>query len=171
MTFTEICRTRRSIRRFSPQPLTPVEWRAVIADTLHAPSAGNLQSYEIVSVRDPAKRAELAAAALDQEYVAQAPVVLVFLALPQVAEEEYGMRGAELYAVQDATIACTYAMLSAHAHGLGAVWVGAFQAELVAVTVGAVPGDLPVAMLAIGHADESPRARPRKLAAEMVREL
>jgi site-specific recombinase XerC len=40
---------------------------------------------------------------------------------------KYRERGARLYAIQDATIACAFAMLAATALGLGTVWVGAFD--------------------------------------------
>jgi nitroreductase len=36
-----------------------------------------------------------------------------------------------LYCIQDATIACTYAMLAATALGLSTVWVGAFDEKIV----------------------------------------
>jgi nitroreductase len=62
----------------------------------------------------------------------------------------YGERGI-LYAIQDATIACTYMMLAAHAGGLQSCWVGAFDEEEVKEVLD-LPGHLrPVAMLAVGR--------------------
>ena len=45
-----------------------------------APSSGNLQSYQLVVVRDDAQRAALARAAAGQDWIASAPIVLVWLA-------------------------------------------------------------------------------------------
>ncbi|MDD1675740.1 MAG: nitroreductase family protein, partial [Methanomicrobiales archaeon] len=67
----------------------------------------------------------------------------------------YGDRG-RLYAVQDATIACTYLMLAAHARGLQTCWVGAFQEEEVRSILD-IPGEMrPVALLTVGRGSVPP---------------
>lgn len=74
---------------------------------------------------------------------------------------KYRQRGAGLYSVQDATIACAYAQLAATELGLGTVWVGAFDDDAVAKAVNAKPDWKPVAILPIGYAAEAPAATPR----------
>jgi len=62
----------------------------------------------------------------------------------------YGERGI-LYAIQDATIACTFMMLAAHAAGLKSCWTGAFDEEEVKEVLD-LPSHLrPVALLAVGR--------------------
>jgi len=85
-----------------------------------APSAGNLQAYEIYSVSRRATLEALAQASLGQGFVAQAPVTLVFCANPARTVRRYGKRGTSLYRIHDATIACAYAQLAATALGLAA---------------------------------------------------
>jgi nitroreductase len=118
----------------------------VLAAANAAPSAGNLQGYEIFRVTHEKERAALAHAALDQFFVAQAPVVLVFCANQARSAAKYRERGARLYAIQDATIACAFAMLAATALGLGTVWVGAFDDAAVRRVLGC-HDLLPVAIL------------------------
>ena len=127
-----------------------------------APSAGNLQAYEIYLIRKKAALRALAAAALDQVFVAGAPLALVFCAHPARGTHRYGERGRRLYAVQDATIACTYAMLAATAPGLATVWIGAFDDNGVLSVIGEPEGQIPVAILPIGYADETPDPTPRR---------
>ncbi len=168
MDFFEAVRQRRSIRAFSKQPVAPEAVEKILAAANEAPSAGNLQSYEIyVLVGDPAQL-ELARAAWDQFFIAGAPVVLVFCTHAARAKQRYGKRGEQLYAVQDATIACTFAMLAATTLGLGTVWVGAFHTDEVRRTIGAPPGIEPVAILPIGYAAEEPASPGRRRLDDLV---
>ena len=81
-----------------------------------APSAGDLQAYEIVVVRHAAVRSCLAVAAHGQAFLAKAPVVLVFLA---EWAARYVTRGERRFCIQDATLAACHAQLAAAALGLG----------------------------------------------------
>ena len=168
MEFEELLRQRKSVRSFGPRPITEGELSAILAAINIAPSAGNLQAYEVVCVQDGTTKKALAEAALGQSFVADAPVVLVFLANPARSSRKYGTRGAHLYCVQDATIACAFAHLRVADLGLASVWVGAFDDDAVAAAVGAPEGLLPVAMLPIGQGAESPRPRPRRGEADLV---
>lgn len=162
MEFEELLRRRRSIRDFETRPVEPEKIRALLEAADLAPSAGNLQAYRMVVVTDRAVRRSLAEAAYGQEFVARAPVSIVFLADPGRAAGRYGERGRSLYSVQDATIACAHAHLRAADLGLGSVWVGAFDDAAVARAVGAPPGLRPVAVLPVGYPAESPPPRPRR---------
>jgi nitroreductase len=72
--------------------------------------------------------------------------------------------------VQDATIACTFAMLAAKALGLATVWVGAFDEDAVRIALG-IPKELrPVAMLPVGYAAKKPRITPRRELGDLVHE-
>ena len=102
-----------------------------------APSAGNRQAYQVVIVRNAARKRALATAAAHQDWIGHAPVVLVFLADEERSATKYHDRGRHLYAVQDATIAAVYAQLALQAAGLASCWVGAFHEDDVARIVGA----------------------------------
>ena len=160
---------RRSVRDFLPGPVAPAQLETVLRAAQAAPSAGNLQSYAIVVVSSESSRRALARAALDQECVARASHVLVFLQDLQRASSHYGRRGRELYSVQDATIACCHAHLAAAALGLGSCWIGAFHPEQVRDVVRA-PDDMPpIAMLALGHPASRPEDPGRRPSSEIVR--
>ncbi len=168
MEFFEVIRKRHSVRNYQPRPIEATQLQAILEAANRAPSAGNLQAYQIYAVTSPAARLALAQAALDQEFLAQAPLDLVFCAYPSRSALRYGRRGANLYALQDATIACAFAMLAATALGLGSVWVGAFDEERVRRALGAPKDLLPVAILAIGHAAETPLPTPRRQLRDLV---
>lgn len=161
-------RMRRSVRRFDRRPIPREVLRSILDAADAAPSAGDLQAYKIVCVQDASTRCALAEAAQQQIFVAQAPVVLVFLADTERSSARYGWRGAELYGVQDASIACAYAQLQAHVLGLGSTWVGAFDERTVAHLLQAPKGMRPVAMLPLGYPAEQPEGSPRRGVAELV---
>ena len=97
MEFREIASTRRSVRSFSSQPVEEEKLSRILAVMNSAPSAGNLQAFEVCVVRDAARRKALSEAALSQGFLAAAPVVLVFCANKIRSATRYGERE-ELYA-------------------------------------------------------------------------
>jgi nitroreductase len=135
-----------------------------------APSAGNLQSYKVYVVRNDEAKDEIMMASSDQECIVQAPLVLIFCAVRN-PNLKYGERGADLYSVQDATIAAAYAQLAATEEGLGTVWVGAFDSLEVARIINADSYEVPVALIPLGYPADNPRPRERKPIAELMKEV
>jgi nitroreductase len=168
MDYFELIQTRRSIRSFARKPVEEAKLQRILEAARQAPTAGNLQAYEIYVAQSAEVRSALAAAALSQEFIRQAPVALVFCAFPRRSSARYGDRGARLYALQDATIACTFAMLAAAALGLGTVWVGAFRDEEVWKAIGSPRDQHPIAILPVGYPAESPAPTDRRPLKEFV---
>ena len=168
MDFFKTVEDRRSMRKYTGIPVEEEKLHKILETANKAPSAGNLQGYEIYIVRKLEQRQALVKAAWDQEFLAEAPVVLVFCADPARSAVKYGERGATLYAIQDATIACAYSQLAAKAQGLDTVWVGAFDTPTVARLLESPPRLIPVAMLPVGAPGETPAARPRKPLRELL---
>lgn len=170
MEFFEVVRRRRSTRAYAARPVEADKLDKILEAANAAPSAGNLQAYEIYRVTDRERKRALAKAAWDQTFVV-APELLVFCAHPARSAPRYRQRGEKLYAVQDATIACTFAMLAATAQGLATVWVGAFNDDAVRRALGAPAGHVPVAMLPIGYAAETPELTLRRPLEDLVHEV
>lgn len=146
---------RHCVRDFSSAEVPAAALSRALDLAKLAPSAGNLQAFRVVLVRERAQKLALAAAALDQDFAA-APVVAVFLADEDASAQKYGTRGARLYAVQDATIAAAFFELTLVGEGLASSWVGAFEEAAVAEVVGASGTALrPVALLPLGFPDAS----------------
>jgi len=168
MDYFEAVKTRHSIRAFQKKPIEEEKIYRIIENINLAPSAGDLQAYEVIVVKDPMLKDKLAKAALDQTFVSEAPVCFVFVAYPERSSKKYGRRGSELYCVQDATIAATYAMLTVTALGLSSTWVGAFDEEAAARAVGVTGNKRPIAILAVGYAGESPEITSRRPVSNIV---
>ena len=167
--FTTV-RHRQSIRKYQPDmPIEPTKLHAILEMACAAPSAGDLQSYRIIVVRDLADRQALVHAAHQQTFIAEAPVCLVFCADPARSETAFGERGAKLYAMQDATIAAAYAQLAIVAAGLGSTWVGYFEEDRVCAALQLEPGLEPLALLSLGYPAELPEASSRRRLDEVVK--
>ncbi len=164
----EAIKTRRSVRAFTKQDVPNEVVLKLIDAARWAPSAGNIQPWEFVIVRNPDVKRKLAAAALHQTFIEEAPVVVVVCADQFRSERGYGSRGAGLYCLQDTAAATQNLLLAAHALGLGACWVGAFYEREVSEALKVPKGVRPVAILPIGHPAESPSPRPRRPLSEIV---
>jgi len=168
MDYFETVKARHSIRAFESRPVEDEKLRRIIETVNLAPSAGDLQAYEVVVVKDARRKKQLADDALGQGFVAEAPVCLVFLACPERSSRKYGRRGSELYCIQDTTIAASYAQLAATALGLASTWVGAFNEDAAAKTVKAPASKRPIIILPIGYPAETPDITPRRAIREIV---
>jgi nitroreductase len=171
MEFFEVVRARHSIRAFEPREIEQEKLDKILETANRAPSAGDLQAYEIYLVRDPEKKAGLVRAAWGQSFIAEAPVVLVFCANPARSGVKYGERGRTLYALQDATIAAAHVQLAVTALGLGSVWVGAFSEPTASEVLGLPAGLRPIAIMPIGYPAETPTPTPRRSLADLVHEI
>ncbi|MCD6432115.1 nitroreductase family protein, partial [Candidatus Bathyarchaeota archaeon] len=77
MDVLEAIKGRRSIRAFKSQAVSTEIVEKLIDAARWAPSAGNIQPWEFIIVRNPEIKRNLAKAALNQSFIEEAPVVIV----------------------------------------------------------------------------------------------
>ncbi|MBD3263423.1 nitroreductase family protein, partial [Candidatus Woesearchaeota archaeon] len=135
-----------------------------------APSAGNTQEWEFVTVRKRQAKEKLAEASFEQAYVAKAPVIIVSCANLDEIGRAYGKRGRDLFSVQDSALATQNLMLAAHDMGLGTCWIGSFDEKKVQDIL-VLPGHVrPLAIVLVGYPESGTRQLPRKRVSEVVHE-
>ena len=161
--------TRKSVRSFSSEPVTDEQIETLLKVMVAAPSAGNLQPWRIIVVRDPEVKKALARGALDQQFIAEAPVVFVVCRVPDASAWRYGERGRHLYSIQDTAAMTENLLVAAHAMGLGGCWVGAFDEERVAKSLDCPQGVIPTAIIPIGHPKREPKKPGRRPLNRVVR--
>ncbi len=167
----ETIEARQSVRAYQSKEIPVEDLDAILSAANQSPSAGNLQAYEIYITRDTGVKRALAKAAWNQDFLAQAPVVLIFCTHPARSTTRYGKRGQQLYCLQDSTIAVAYAQLAATALGFATCWVGAFDDEGVTRAIGLPPGQQPVAILPVGYPAESPQRTSRRSLTDLVHDV
>lgn len=159
--FLEFLKSRSSVRIYDKEPLAEDEIGYILKCAGTAPSAGNLESWDVIVITDEEVKAALAEAAFDQAHVEQAGAIFVVCANYVRSMSRYGERGI-LYGLEDAIIACTYMMLAAHAKRLHSCWTGAFHDDEVREILGLPQHIRPVALLAVGKG-QTPAVRTGRM--------
>jgi len=164
MQVMQAIRERRSVRAYQDRPVPEDVLTRLLEALRLAPSGGNRQLWKFVVVTDPAIRAELAAAARNQKFVAQAPVVIAGVGLSPDRVMSCGVPGDPV----DVAIALDHLTLAAVEEGLGTCWVGAFDQDAVRRILGIPATAKVVELMALGYPDDAPRPKSRKSLAEIV---
>lgn len=102
---------RRSIREYSEEPVLDEAVESLIKAAQFAPTAMNRREIEFVVIRDQKVKDDLRAA-LEQDFIAKAPVLILMAANPETG----------MLPDQDIALASGFIMIQAAALGLGTVW-------------------------------------------------
>lgn len=188
---------RRATTHFTDEGVTDEYLDAILACAAQAPSGYNLQPWRFIVVRDPQNRARLRKAAMDQEKVTEAPVVVIALGmkeswrehLDEIFEEgvrrgitkadeaEKGKRAAlqflarqamDVWVTRHTMIATTYLMLAAEAYGFATAPMEGFDPQAVRREFEIPEEAEVVALVAIGRAKAPIKAYPGRLAIEKL---
>lgn len=122
MNLIKAIRTRRSIRKYTDEPVGDDMIREILDAAMMAPSAGNSQPWQFIVVNDRATLDSMADLHPYLKMVTQAPVGIIVCA--DLSKEKFPG-----YWVQDCSAAMQNLLLAAHALGLGAVWTGIHPME------------------------------------------
>lgn len=160
MSILKIIKERRSIRHFQDKEIPEDIIDKLVDALIWAPSAGNLQSRKFYFVREERLKRQLASAALNQRFIAEAPYVVVGCSDSRIYSR-YGDRGVNLYSIQDVACSIMNMMLLAWENGLGSVWVGAFREGDVAEILDLPDYLRPVAIVPVGYPSRIPSPPPR----------
>jgi len=154
MEFMDVISKRRAIRRYKPDPVPEEIMQKLYKAIQSAPSGNNRQPYRFIFVKDAAKRREIAEKACHQEFISEAPVLMV-------ATCEKGR-------AFDVAIAVDHMILAATDAGLGTCWIGWFERDVMRKILD-IPEDkeIPI-MVTIGYADEKPPVKERKPISELI---
>ena len=175
MEVLEAIKTRRSVRRFAPEPVPNEALRAVLEAARWAPSWANTQCWEVVVVKDPEKKRALSELLVPErnparDAVANAPIVLAVCGRRGVSGFYKGKAVTEKgdWLMFDVALAVQNMALAAHALGLGTVVVGAIDHERASEVLG-LPDDVElVVLMPLGRPAKEPRAPERKRLEEFV---
>lgn len=162
MKVLEAIKTRRSVRKYKPEPVPDGDLKKILEAAQLAPSAGNRQPWRFVVVRDPETKKKLGEIARNQTWISDAGVIVAALAMDKKSPEVY-----ERWAERDVMTAVEHMVLAAWSLGYGTCWIGAFHEDRVKELLG-VPEEMTViVLLPIGVPDQVPDARARKSLGEI----
>jgi nitroreductase len=159
---------RRSTRVFLQKSISDETIKKLIEAARWAPSAGNIQPWIFLVIRKREIKILLAEAALNQMFVAEAPVVIVVCADEKRSLMSYGVRGKSLYCIQDTAAATQNLLLMAYALELGTCWVGAFNETEAKKALRLPEWIRPLSLIPLGYPKEKPSQKQRRPVSEIV---
>ena len=164
MDFLELVKLRYSVRSYLSRPVEQDTLDRILEAVRLAPSGSNRQPWKFVLVRDEEIRRRLAAACSNQQFIAQAPVVVAGVGLMPDRVMRCDIPGDPV----DVSIAMEHLALAAAAEGLGTCWIGAFYQDRVREVLGIPDSAKVVAVMTLGYPADSPRSKNRKPVSEIV---
>ncbi len=166
---------RKSVRLFADRPVDRALKDVLFDAAIQAPSAGNQILYTILDIEEQAIKDELALCCDNQDFIARAPVVLVFLADCRKWYDCFVYAGLDIrppdlgdlfMACSDALIAAQNTVVAAQSVGLGSCYIGDIleNRERVVAALKLDPWVFPVSLVIYGHPDARgmERAKPAR---------
>jgi nitroreductase len=161
----DLMRSRRSVRRYTPEPVPDEMLQQILEAGRWAPSANNQQPWAFIVLQDDEMRGNVAQHATyflaRQARVEEAPLLIVLCG-------QIGSRMDQRFLRGEVGMAGMQMMLQATALGLGTCWVDGLDREAIAKEL-QIPDYLQiVGLLTIGYPAETPPVTPRKPLFEIV---
>jgi len=174
MELMEAIKRRRSIRKYKSDPVPGEVLQAVMEAVRWAPSWANTQCWEVIAVKDPKVKSDLATAlpktnpALSS--MTDAPIVLVLCGKKGVSGYYKGQPATAKgdWLLFDTGLAMQNLCLAAHALGLGTVVVGMFDHKKAEEILGLPQNAEVVAITPLGYPAAEGGTPKRKELSEFV---
>ena len=107
-----------------------------------APSAGNIQPWHFIIIKEKEKRVKIAAGCKYGKFLSETPVVIVACGYKKASPRWHSI---------EASIALEHIVLAATALGLGTCWIGMFNKEEIRKMTGLPERFEIIALLALGY--------------------
>lgn len=164
---SDILLNRRTIRKYSAEPVTEILLDELLKMGCRASTTGNMQVYSIIITRDEAKKKELAPFHFNQKMITEAPITLTFCADFNRFNKWCKLRDAEpgydnflsfMTAAIDALLIAQTVCIAAEAKGLGICYLGTttYMAQKIIEVLKLPKGVVPVTTVTLGWPDEFP---------------
>jgi F420 biosynthesis protein FbiB-like protein len=185
-------RTRRSVRRFKPDPAPDSVIESILHTATFAPSAHNCQPWRFVIIKDSAVKTRLGEAitskmradmqnegadtsdlekraATSLRRINEAPLVIILCR--DITDVRKDTPEEAIMGIQSTALAGLQLLLAAHAEGLGGSWIcwPLYAQEATRAALELPESWEPQAMYFLGYPDETPEPQDRKSMKEIVK--
>lgn len=147
---------RRSIRKYTKDPVSEVLVLKILEAGRWAPSADNSQPWNFIVLRDEEMRRRVADATTYGKFLAKAPVGIAVVVDPRASS----------HPVEDGAIATQNMLLAAHALGLSGCWIGSYNSiyeERVKEILSIPKNKRLLSIISMGFPAESPTKTRKEL--------
>ena len=164
---SDILLNRRTIRKYSKEPVGESLLNDLLNKACRASSTGNMQVYSVIITRNAEKKKELAPLHFNQKMVTEAPLMLTFCAdfnrfskwcLLRKADPGYDNFLSFITASIDTLIVAQTFCIAAEAKGLGICYLGTttYMAHKITDVLQLPKGVVPVTTVTVGWPAEKP---------------
>jgi F420 biosynthesis protein FbiB-like protein len=192
MDLHQFLRSRRSIRRFKAEPVADSVIERILTTATYAPSAHNLQPWRFVVIKSADVKPRLAKALTDKmrldmhvegapeteiekrvasslRRIDEAPVII--LLCREISDVRVNTLEENIMNIQSTALAGLQLLLAAHAEGLGGNWIcwALYAQEATRSALDLPETWVPQAIIFIGQANETPKAKTSRSMNELVR--
>jgi nitroreductase len=155
--------TRRSIRKYTKQPVSDEVLKELLEAAMCAQSASNRQPWCFVVINDRKIMNEIPKYHTYAQMLKEAPVAILVCCHSDLQLGEFG--------VEDCSAATQNILLAAHAKGLGAVWLGISpaggEAAATKKLLNLPEHIIPISLISIGYPAEQ-KPQPDRYKADRV---
>ena len=166
MDFSELIRKRYSVRAYKRDPVEDDKLQQVLEAARLAPTAANLQPFQLVVIHTAGREAELRRI-YHREWFTQAPLVICMCGVPSQGWVRSSDR--KSYSDVDAAIVMDHLILAATNLGLGTCWIAAFNPGAAREVLGLPEGVEPIVFTPLGYPGDQPGPKERKPLSDLVR--
>jgi nitroreductase len=164
MNVMDAIKTRKSVRAYVDRPVEDDKLNVVLEAARLAPSASNRQEWRFMIVREMETRKKLAQIAGNQEFVGEAPVVIVACA----ENDGHVMKCGQLCYPIDVAIALDHMTLAAVELGLGTCWIGHFDEGKVKELLGIPEKIRVVELMPLGYPADPSAIEKKRLSIKTI---
>lgn len=148
MNVIEAILSRRSVRKYTGEPLGDDELRFILKAGFYAPSAHNHRPWHFIVVKDRDSIGKIAGAHKYAGMLPQAGCAIIVCG-DKTKEKMLG------FLIEDCSAAIENMLLAAHSLGLGAVWCGLYPVGRITRAINRLlalpPEIIAVGMVVVGH--------------------
>jgi nitroreductase len=165
MEFSNLIRSRYSVRAYKPDPVEEDKLQQVLEAARLAPTAANRQPFQLIVIHTAGREEELGRI-YGAPWFVQAPLVICICGLPG---QGWVRADGKNYTDVDVAIVMDHLILAATDLGLGTCWIGAFDPRAARQVLG-IPDDVePIAFTPLGYPADQPKPKKRKELSTLVR--
>lgn len=140
-----VLQKRKSVRSYVSDPVTDKDILTILEGARLAPSAGNIQPWHFIIIKDNETRGKIAKGCRYGKFLSESPVVIIACGNKQASSDWYAV---------DTAIALEHVVLGATALGLGTCWIGMFNEQDIRTLVNLPTQFEIIALLALGYPRE-----------------
>lgn len=175
MNTVDCIKNRRSIRKFTPDPVDHSVIENIVSAASFSPSWKNTQITRYIAIEDSSLLGKIAkdfTPSYNSDIISQTPVLIAITFLKGRCGFErdgsYTTAKKDRWQMFDVGVACQTFCLAAHEYGLGTVIMGVFDESGISTLLDIPKEQELAALIALGHPDIQPPAPKRKTVEDLL---